>query len=108
MQKAFLAICFAFAIAPPAASQTVFVTGNSLLADFKSAEGFGPTYAYGYSVGVFDASEGLNHCAPSGVSQGQIRAIALRYLEANPEVLHQGADTLLRAAYKEAFPCRKR
>ena len=105
MHKGLLAACAALTISIPATAGAAFVTGNSLLADFKSTDGFGPAYAHGYSVGVFDSFEGVNHCAPIGVSQGQIRAIARRYLESNPETLHHPAQMLLKIAYKNAFPC---
>jgi hypothetical protein len=98
------AVLFAIA-ALPALAMNGWVSGNALLADFQATDHFKKGYAMGYAVAMFDASDGTNHCSPPGLTQGQIRMVAQRFLEANPQMLHEPARPLLLLAYRGAFPC---
>jgi hypothetical protein len=89
----------------PVLANDGWVSGNGLLADFQATDQFQKGYAMGFAVAMFDASDGTNHCAPPGLTQGQIRMVAQRYLESNPQMLHEPARPLLLLAYREAFPC---
>ena len=90
-----------------------FETGNSLYEKLKleltgTTKDFGDRmFAFGYVVAVFDSYEGLLWEEPLGITQGQVRDVAIRYLEEHPESRHEPAKNLLMAAFREAFPIKK-
>ena len=69
----------------------------------------------GYLQGMLDGVQlvfGLTpeskfFCPPvSGMSADQQLRIVIKYLENNPETLHQSARVLVLSAYTQAFPCK--
>ena len=44
-------------------------------------------------------------CKPAKVTQGQLAAVVIKYLEANPEELHYAAAGIVLNALAQAFPC---
>ena len=92
-------------------------TGRDLLAHyqqgFQRAEAYirdrsGPTdfwfsdgYYVGYVDGVFEATSS-QYCLTAG---GQLHDIVAQYLLSHPKELDRPAADLVRAAFKEAFPC---
>lgn len=93
----------------PLSTHAAFQSGNALLSDMQREDSSDYMFALGYVAGAFDAFGGVTHCVTtSGVTQRQALLIAKKYLEAHPEELHKGADTLLLEAFKAAFPCGKK
>ena len=90
-------------------AQLQFLTGNMLKQDCNSDVNFNRDFCFGYVIGVAD-SNALLICAPrnAGVTQGQFRDIAKKYLNDNPALLHRDADGLVLDALKKAFPCPKK
>jgi hypothetical protein len=77
------------------------------------------TFCAGYVSGVLDAREmqfamdrsdhikGRNqYCRPTEVTNGQVFRVLKKWLENNPDKLHQRADSIIFVAMLEAFPCR--
>lgn len=60
----------------------------------------------GYVVGTFDSTNFL-YCAPAGITVRQIGAIVQKYIRAHPERWSATGSTLVIAALKESFPCKK-
>jgi len=44
-------------------------------------------------------------CSPNEVTNGQLAAVVVKYLEANPEELHYAAADIVTNALAQAFPC---
>jgi hypothetical protein len=65
----------------------------------------------GYVVGIADALgagneiNGFSACFPEEVTTGQIRDIAIAFLQEHPELRHYAASGLVASALEEAFPC---
>ena len=72
------------------------------LKDWKKYTGH--TMAVGYTLGVFDAHEGMFYTNPGGVGNTQKIDIAIKHLKEHPEERHKGAVELLIKAFQEAFP----
>jgi hypothetical protein len=87
-------------------SYAQFWSGNLLLSRLNG-QGNDLLQAYGYITGVADATntEG-SHCIPSGVNVGQMADVVKQVLEAIPEHRHQAADTFVKFALKNAWPCK--
>lgn len=49
--------------------------------------------------------EGKSHCKPQAATLGQAAAIAKNFLQANPQLLHYDASTLVGVALGENWPC---
>lgn len=100
-----LLFCF-FSVATYAQGQ--FITGNTLKERCDNAEGsFFRGFCVGYIIGVSDSFSN-NICAPGGsggVTVGQFVSIVRKYLNENPEFLHDPADILAFNALTRAFPC---
>jgi hypothetical protein len=91
-------------------AQVQFRSGNSLKSSCQDDDVVGRMFCMGYVIGVAD-SRAYEYCAPSGqsgVTQGQLRDIAVKYLNNNPEMLHRDADVLVMNALQNAFPCHKK
>jgi hypothetical protein len=71
---------------------------------------------FGYIEGVVDDYESSTAvsnltpimCMPADMRLGQAKIVVRRYLENHPELLHLPACSVIRAALKEAFPCKTR
>jgi hypothetical protein len=106
----------------PASAEEAAI-GNSLLAKCSTAlaiaenrtptptSGVGPLYDLGYCLGYFDATarqgNGILFCIPPGVTPAQSIRVFIKYANAHPQILHDGAVYILRTAFFEAFPCEK-
>jgi len=81
---------------------------NIMTEDADSTVDFGEyVLGLGYILGVFDSYQGLYYCAPRGITRGQVRDVALKYLQTHPEMLHKRASILLLEAFTEAFPMKQ-
>ncbi len=85
-----------------------FLTGNQLMEHLKSENYWAQGYGTGYVIGAYDTGKGTLHCAPKGVTVGQIADIARAYLEANPTMRHYSGDSLVQIALSNAWPCGKK
>ena len=93
-----------------------FESGNDLFDFCNQSPNFFYGMCAGYIVGVADAMmgsqaaggsmAGWNACFPQNVSNTQVRDIALKFLNAHPEIRHANAAPLVARALSEAFPCR--
>nr|WP_314492379.1 Rap1a/Tai family immunity protein [uncultured Pseudomonas sp.] len=121
--KAWMGIAaLAGALASGSATAAPVATGNELLQWCKNVlsnnEAESTSYTAGYCTAVVitvgDLVKSINHdlgpklqiCVPSGVSNGQMVRILVKYLEANPEKHHINATTLTILATQQAFPCK--
>jgi hypothetical protein len=74
--------------------------------DISECELFAAQALVGVSMADLFRSEGpRTYCLPATVSPTQGRLIIVRYMRDRPELLHQPAAELIRAALKQAFPC---
>jgi hypothetical protein len=74
-------------------------------------------YCLGYFGGFvegFDIAHALYatkytplYCLPTGADADQIRRVVIKWLEANPEKLHERRDRLTFAALATSFPCKR-
>lgn len=62
---------------------------------------------HGYVLSIAETSQGAVWCTRSGITQGQVLAVSSKYLNDNPEKLHQDANALILEALPKAFPCKK-
>ena len=92
----------------PAVAHAGFLDGNELFKRMTSSDVTDRIHALGYVVGVYDAYESDNHCAPSGVTAGQVRDVVKLYFDRNPEVRNYQADILIRDALRRVWPCAKK
>tara|TARA_Y100000296_G_scaffold74999_1_gene94194 strand:- start:153 stop:551 length:399 start_codon:yes stop_codon:yes gene_type:complete len=103
--KSLITAIFLILVALPASAQ---VSGNTLLENCSHENGTAQySFCVGFIVGVADslsAVPGLA-CVPEGVTNGQILAVTVKFLEDNPSQLHLRAAMLQMAAVSAAFPC---
>lgn len=60
----------------------------------------------GYVMGVSDSYTALkSHCIPPNAPRGQLATTVIKFMEANPEVWHYSADSIVFAALVAAYPC---
>jgi hypothetical protein len=101
-----------YAIQP---SYSQFRDGNKLIEDMREYEKqlrgeqvvnyFSEGYFMGYVAGVFDVTCLLNlFSTPTNVTQGQICAIVVKYLNEHPEEWNQPAFNLIINALHKSFP----
>lgn len=112
------AATLALGLATPVAAQVdapvSISTGNDLLGACQSPRASGPSWmCLGFVLGAKDAMrlnaitsrDALRFCMPAGVTNGQILAIVIKYVESVPEYRHQNASSLILVALLRAFPC---
>lgn len=70
--------------------------------------GFLTGFTQGVKIESFVSRSGPNaFCIPQGVIAQQLQTIALNWMRANPNKLHEPGSVVLTIAYSEAFPCPK-
>ena len=108
-----LAILVLLTIAPRSSEAGLYQTGNMLLDECKD-EGSSQMFCMGFVAGVADLAQGLQYtkiltnqviCIEPAVTQGQLRLVVIKYLDAHPAELHYPANSLVFSALREAFPC---
>ena len=70
-------------------------------------------YCVGYLTGIANTSEFYNHvvrselraCIPSGVTNGQLVKVFVKFADDNPALLHEPQGNGVIAAFGAAFPC---
>lgn len=100
-------IILAAALAATSASAE-FITGNQLLDRMNSDLGYDRGVAAGYVMGAWDSSQGILHCAPAGITLGQIHDMVKQALINAPAVRHNSADAFVVYAANKAWPCPKK
>ena len=96
-----------------AQSQAAFYTGSDLLQRCESDSAVRYGACLGYIMAVVDVRENLawlevfpkTICAPESASSGQLVKVVTKYLNENPEQLHNSAGGSVQNALFSAFPC---
>ena len=95
------------------AAEAAFMTGKMLLAHCRNeTDVYDQAFCLAYIVAIADvlwagnSVQGHSACPPDQIAQGQVQDIAVPWLEAYPQYLHFGANSLVAAALADAFPCR--
>ncbi|MBT8446765.1 MAG: hypothetical protein HKO62_08555 [Gammaproteobacteria bacterium] len=90
-----------FAFSLPAFPQ--FFDGDDLHEGCTAGEqSFGAGLCLGYIVGILDSKD---LCLPESAELGQIRRIVKLYLKVHPEQRRYSAESLVRRALRETYPC---
>jgi hypothetical protein len=89
-----------------------YETGNELLSRCMSSDATDTVRCLGYLFGVADAMHGgdsiygFKACMPLQVAGGQLKDIAVQFLQANAPNRHLQAASLIANAFQDAFPSR--
>ena len=126
-----LVTIFVFALFESSSSHAL-VTGNELLSNCTKAlsvikdplssaqnsksDAFDTASCISYIEGAVDGivvadrlvEDRSIFCRPKGVNNGQLVRVVVKYLEENPESLHEWQFNLVLKALIEAFPCNKK
>ena len=100
-----------FLVAVCGSVQAEFFSGNDLKARLEdweltnSSDYRGASLGAGYVVGVHDALSAIAVCSPTQVTVGQITAVTLKFMRANPEVLNLTADRVIAKSLRGTWPC---
>ena len=99
-------LTIALALWPRAA---LALTGNELLKRCEDNDAVQRAFCVGYVIGVADMVEegpsGLI-CVATGVSNGQLSDIVVKFLRDHPERRHYSANSLVGVALMETYPCQ--
>jgi len=76
--------------------------GRESAVDYQSA-----AMLIGYVAGIADVGNQILFCAPDHSTVGQLVAVTTKYVKEHPEKWDQAGATLVVAALREAFPCKK-
>lgn len=87
-------------------AKATFVDGNRLH-DWLTGRSDSQSVGMTYIAGVFDAMQGLGHCAPENVTLRQVSDMAKMSLAANPALRNQPADQLIVVMLSRYWPCKK-
>ena len=96
-----------------AQSQAYYFGGSELLQKCESDSATKYNLCAGYVIAVSDVREEMawlevapkTICVPDSALSGQLVKVVTKYLNENPEQLHNGAGGLVQAALFSAFPC---
>lgn len=88
--------------------EAAYQSGNKLKADLKNDSGtHNEMFAMGYIVGATEVLEDYKDvCIADGVTQGQLKDVVKKYLDENPESLHEAAYVLVYSALRKVWPCK--
>ena len=107
-----IAVMMFAAVGHAGKAEAGFYSGSQLLERCESDSGARLT-CVGFLAGIDDITDdydawGLmdpNFCIPAGVSLSQLRKVAIRGLNEQPEKLHLAASSLVHNIFVRAFPC---
>lgn len=102
MKKLLLVVAFVAC----AKANAEFFSGNDLLSNINSTDALERMLALGYVMGVSDSGDSILHCAPAGVTAGQVRDVVKGALIASPGTRHHSADSLVVKALRNVWPCK--
>lgn len=93
-------------------SYVSWIRVSDLMKTCKGEKVWEQAYCVGYVVGVADVANNdqtsLKVCVPKAVTQAQMKAVIVKYLEHHPEESQYAAFSSVRAALRDAFPCQPR
>lgn len=94
----------------PSMASAEFLSGNDLYNRMTHTDNWWRMYALGYVVGIYDAHVRATICPPNenNVTAGQVRDIAEQFLLANPGLRDKTAESLVREALRQVWPCASR
>lgn len=101
MKKLFLTLAFL-----AGSAQAQFWSGNDLH-DRMNGTDVEKVAALGFIIGVHDSNKGTV-CVPAQATTGQIRDSFAQWMNANPEVRHFSAGSLVLYMLRERWPCRNK
>ena len=91
----------------PLWAHAAWETGDLLRKDCASERATGRFYCYGYVVGVVEVLTGIGVlCTPPQVAKKDLRDRVVKFLNDNPTLLTEDADSLVYEALKE-FDCKR-
>ena len=90
------------------AASATFYTGNDLKNRLEGGDTHQGMLVLGYVAGVVDLGRGEYHCAPEGVTLGQLRDIAYASINRDPSSRHLNASVLVTISMMEVWPCKKK
>lgn len=104
-----LLFCLALFSAVPFNVEAAYLSGNKLKAHLDDSSYYDQAFAMAYIVGATDVLEDEDYkyvCIADGVTQGQLKDVVKKYLDENPESLHQEAYVLVYLALSKVWPCK--
>ena len=93
-------------------SNVLFFTGGQLYNMCEDANPANQLACEGYILGVQDTiysgylSQHFDLCFPSGVTPSQLRLQASRFMEANPRLLNNAAESIIAKMLEVSFACK--
>lgn len=85
--------------------EAAYQSGNKLKTDLNDK--YGEMFAMGYIVGATEVLRDYKDvCIADGVTQGQLKDVVKKYLDENPESLHEAAYVLVYSALRKVWPCK--
>jgi hypothetical protein len=90
------------------AASATFYTGNDIKNRLDGGDTHQGMLVLGYVAGVVDLGRGEYHCAPEGVTLGQLRDIAYASINRDPSSRHLNASVLVTLSLMEVWPCKKK
>lgn len=90
------------------AASATFYTGNDIKVRLEGGDSHQGMLVLGYVAGVVDLGRGEYHCAPEGVTLGQLRDIAYASINRDPSSRHLNASVLVTLSLMEVWPCKKK
>ena len=101
-----LLLAFAF---PAVAEEKPYFSGQELLNDCTSKKALPRGFCIGFVNGLVNgyvfSDRNTYLCPPANSNVGQWERVIIKYLEDNPQMLHEPASVLAINAMFEAFPC---
>lgn len=87
---------------------TLCSSGNE--SSFSTCKLYVRGYVEGFEMALTIAGEGNPtvkqlFCSPEGVTPDQMARVLVKWLRANPKLMHYSANVVIPAAMAEAFPC---
>ncbi len=90
------------------AASATFYTGNDIKNRLDGGDTHQGMLVLGYVAGVVDLGRGDYHCAPEGVTLGQLRDIAYASINRDPSSRHLNASVLVTMSLINIWPCPKK
>jgi Rap1a immunity proteins len=102
-----LVLCLLLTVCGRSAVAAALSTGNEFLTMCDTEEPIGRVFCAGYVSGIAGMlSDQRLICVPSNVTAGQMKQVALRYLQDNPKIVHHPPASLIAFALIGAFACK--
>lgn len=116
MRKLFLAVLLSLTLTAPASAEESLISGQAFILHCKALiaddpDRIGGEFRGGMCVGLLVGIKPYSQpkdgvCRPKGTTLLQEARIFVKWLEANPELLHYPASFMVTPILKQAFPCK--